>query len=139
MSNRTTIRRIPVAYVCTDALPGHELRVREVWFDAHAIRVEYVIVPALPAVRPETGTSTTLAWLWGGEDDAGNRYEECGGAYGPSADGERTEGVLSLCPSPYPTATRLELRLHPWTVVEPEEPTRCVFAVELRRGGPVSG
>jgi hypothetical protein len=33
-----------------------------------------------------------LGWSGCSRDDLGNEYEDVGGAYGPSADGERTKG-----------------------------------------------
>jgi hypothetical protein len=89
-----------------DLVPGHKLSVTDVGFDDVAVRIEYQIVPPLP--RGILGFS----WFGTARDDLGNRYDDVGGAFGPSADGERTEGTLSL-PLPVPHASVLYVRLLP--------------------------
>lgn len=87
-----------------DLVPGHRLSVTDVGFDDVAVRIEYDIVP--PLARGILGFS----WFGEARDDLGNVYEDVGGAFGPSADGERTEGTLSL-PLPVPEASVLYVRL----------------------------
>ncbi|MDP9379155.1 MAG: hypothetical protein M3Q29_03225 [Chloroflexota bacterium] len=116
-------QRIRLDYQCPDLIPGHVLRVSEVVLDEEAIRVEYSIEPALPNMPP-------IMWRWEARDDLGNRYEEAGGAYGPSRNGDRTEGVLSLTPLPAAGARLFSVILNPW--IESESETRqCSFDVDL--------
>ena len=99
----------PLSFVVVatpDLVPGHKLSVTEVGLDVVAVRVEYEIVP--PLARGILGFS----WFGEARDDLGNRYEDVGSAFGPSADGERTEGTLSL-PLPVPEASVLYVRLLP--------------------------
>jgi hypothetical protein len=87
-----------------EPMPGHSLSFVEVAVDDYAVRIEYEIVPAVAVRVPGLG------WSGCGRDDLGNEYEDVGGAYGQSADGERTEGTLSM-PLPVPDAKVLDVRL----------------------------
>jgi hypothetical protein len=51
-----------------------------------------------------------LGWSGCSRDDLGNEYEDVGGTYGPSADGERTEGTMSVA-VPAAEAKVLHVRL----------------------------
>ena len=87
-----------------EPMPGHSLSFVEVAVAEHAVRIEYEIVPAVATRVPGLG------WWGSARDDLGNEYEDVGGAYGPSADGERTEGTMSM-PLPAPEAKALDVRL----------------------------
>jgi hypothetical protein len=92
--------------------PGHSLSFVEVAVDEHAVRIDYEIVPAVAMRVPGLG------WSGCGRDELGNEYRDRGGSYGPSADGERTEGTMSM-ELPAPEAKVL----HVW--------------LELDEGGPL--
>ncbi len=109
-----------------DVPRGHDLHITGVGIDQHAIRVEYRLTPALkqPGGRP------AINWARHGYDDLGNVYDESGGAYGVSQDGQATDGVLSLTPIPSPRSYTLHLVLEP--VVASERDRRsCSFEVLL--------
>ena len=107
-------QHIPVDHTCPDLIPGHQLRVREVWLDEHALRVEYTITPALP---PGSGSGpppyAPLFWRWAAADDRGTAYTEAGGAYDLARDRHHTAGVLSLSPAPPPAARALRVVVQP--------------------------
>ena len=107
----------PVDAVFSDVPRGHELRITRVGVDEHAIRVEYKITPLLP--RP--GGRPAIHWRWQGSDDSGEAYVEAGGAHGPSADGQATDGVLSLTPIPTPGVHSLHIFLEPWITREGDQ------------------
>ncbi len=122
-------QHIRLDHQCPDLIPGHVLRLSEVVLDGEAIRVEYSIEPALP-IWDQTRNMPPIMWRWDARDDLGNRYEEAGGAYGPSRNGDRTEGVLSLTPLPAAGARLFSVILNPW--IESESETRqCSFDVDL--------
>lgn len=78
------------------------LTITSVLRDDFALRVNYEIVPPL---------SDVLLGPWGeADDDAGNRYDDCGGAFGHDAAKNRTDGTLSF-PLPAREATRLSARI----------------------------
>jgi hypothetical protein len=117
--------RVPVDHVCPNEIPDHELRIVEMAVDEHAIRVRYRITPMPPRL---------ISWRWRGIDDLGNEYDECGGAYGPSPDGESLEGVLSLRPLPQPGAKTFRFTLIPELPPHPAGHP-CVFEVVLTDEG----
>ena len=115
-----------------DVPRGHDLHIRGVGIDQHAIRVEYRISPTLE--RP--GGRPAINWRWRGNDDLGNAYGEAGGAYGVSQDGRATDGVLSLTPIPSPGSCTLRIVLEPLVPSENERHS-CSFevVVELPSAG----
>jgi hypothetical protein len=81
---------------------SHAMSITSVVLDKHGVRVSYEVVPPLTdAVFGPTGVA---------EDDLGNRYQDCGGAFGNPPTGSSTNGVLTL-PLPPSKATRLAVRL----------------------------
>jgi hypothetical protein len=78
----------------------------EVGVDEVGLRVEYAIAPPITMREPGIG------WLGYARDDLGNEYADLGGAYAPSAHGERTEGSL-IMPHPVDEARTLRVRLWP--------------------------
>ena len=133
MDIHTPERRILVNYACADLIPGRQLHVTEVMLDQYAIRIEYILTPPLPGVNPEAGDRPPIRWLWHGTDDLGNRYTDCGGAYGLSVDARSTRGVLSLQPLPPPEACSLRIVLNPWFRSELDA-RECAFDVDLSAG-----
>jgi hypothetical protein len=102
--------------------------VTELTTDEHAIRIRYTVTPALPMIDP--AGRPTAAWWWEATDDCDTRYRDVGGAYGPSRDGQRTEGVFSLDPLPPPEARTLRVVLHLNIRAEAHE-RECAFTVDL--------
>lgn len=115
---------------CLDLIPDRRLYLTRIMLDEHAIRIEYTIAPTLP-VWDRARDQPPIHWLWQAVDDLGNRYIDCGGAYGVSPDGESTEGVLSLQPLPPPEARSLRVVLSPWFENE-SDARECAFDVDLR-------
>jgi hypothetical protein len=70
-------------------------------------------------------------WRFYAVDNLGNEYTDGGGAYGLAEDGRRTDGVLSLQPTPPAEATSLRISLGPWTDRDPAEDVVCVFEIDL--------
>ena len=140
------VRRIPVDHTCPDLFPQRVLHVWEVcvehvlvdWTDdiVQQINIGYTITPSIPTrnVNPVTG-HWFVAWLWSAVDDVGTDYEDCGGAYGPSEDGQQTNGALTLRTFPPPTGARsLTITLSPsfdGGVTHRE----CSFTVDLLASG----
>jgi hypothetical protein len=122
-------RHIRIDHQCPGLIPERRLYLTRIILDEHAIRIEYVIVPALPIWDQARGRPP-IHWLWHAVDDLGNRYIDSGGAYGVSSDGESTEGVLSLQPLPPPDARSLRVVLSPWFQSE-SDARECTFDVDL--------
>jgi hypothetical protein len=70
---------------------------------------------------PRRGGRPAIHWRWDGSDDSGEAYVESGGAHGPSADGQATDGVLSLTPIPTPGVHSLHIVLEPWIAREGDQ------------------
>ncbi len=117
-------RRIPVNVVCLDLIPGHRLRVTHL---IEVLRMRYTITPALPTRDSSEYASPLYCW-WEATDDRGTRYSEGGGAFGPTRDGQRTEGVFSLTPLPPFDARELQVVLHMDRAALSGE---CAFTVDL--------
>jgi hypothetical protein len=125
-------RSIPVSHECAEAIPQHRLQITAVNLDEIAVRVEYRITPGIEDLRARARGSAPILWQWAGTDDLGNEYEQCGGAYGRSRDGQSTEGVLSLRPLPPEEARRLHVLIY--LNFKPElgiDYTFCEFDVDL--------
>jgi hypothetical protein len=93
MFDPTAFERIPLDFKVVDApdlLPGHQLRFTEVGLDGIGIRVEYTITPAI------SRAPGVLAWVGVARDALGLEWEDVGGAFGPSSDRHRTEGVMTF-------------------------------------------
>lgn len=122
-------RRIRVDRECPGLVPERTLCVRELVLDEHAIRLEYVISPALPDWNHARGLPS-INWEWRAHDDLGTAYEQAGGAYGMPPGSEDTEGVLSLTPLPPPGAQVLTVVLNPWFESEADA-RECQLDVDL--------
>lgn len=120
-------RNIPLEPLEATLPTGHHFLLREAYIDEHALRLEYSVRPVLP-MFPER---SLFSWNWAAVDDLGNFYESCGGAYGPEADGTRTDGVLSLRPFPPAEARRLTVGISPWDGPAFEIPTWLQFDLVL--------
>jgi hypothetical protein len=93
MSSGSSDERIPLRFdvaQAPDLLPGRTVRFIGVALDATGVRVEYEIEPAVPRAPGSVG------WVGVARDDLGNVWEDVGGAYGASPDGQRTEGVMTF-------------------------------------------
>lgn len=104
-------RQIKLDVVIRDLLPERTLRVTSVGMDEYALRVEYEITPPINPAGWEDAIKEGAAqyvWYLSGHDNLGNEYDDWGGAYGLSPDGQRTEGVRSL-PLPAANASWLDL------------------------------
>lgn len=137
------VRRIAVDHTCPGLFPQRVLHVWEVWFEhvlvnltdeiVQQINIEYTITPSIPTTNRDLATGHWfVAWLWFAVADVGTEYEDCGGAYGPSEDGQHTNGSLTLRKFPPPTnATSLTVTLKPrfWGETTSRE---CSFTVDLR-------
>lgn len=126
----TSERRLPIDFECPDVLPRHRVRVAYLTYDRDLIRLTYTITPPLPRVDPYAGGAPAILWWSEATDERGARYEDGGGAYGPSPDGERTEGRLTLVPRPPPDARELRVVLHATFPAEGRA-AACAFTVDL--------
>jgi hypothetical protein len=119
--------RVELEHICGNLVPGHVFLVSELTVDAHAIRVRYNLAPPLP--KSATGKPSVF-WVVEAVDNLGNRYQDAGGAYGLSADGRKTRGVLSLSPVIIQLAISLEVTVTASLAATGEE-HRCSFTVYL--------
>lgn len=133
-------RTVPVNRTCPDLIPGQVFNVLEANFDNYAIRVEYRITPGIDDLRKRTRGQPPIIWQWSATDDLGNEYEQCGGAYGPSRDGQSTEGVLSLRPLPPRDAKWLRVSVNPFFLPELNmKESACVVHIDLGTAQGVAG
>lgn len=86
----------------------HELTVSKLKLRNDSFTLHYSITP--PLADGETEETPLLPFLEA-NDDLGNEYLDWGGAYGPSPDGNSTEGSLTGQPGPPPEARVLLVRL----------------------------
>jgi len=87
--------------------------------------VRYEIQP--PVGREEPKHAAAIAWFLHASDDVGGSYQEGGGAFGASPDGNHTEGVRSLQPAPPDDVQRIDLSFFaPGTLEEPIRRLRIV-------------
>jgi hypothetical protein len=88
-------RRVDVDERFDDLIPGYAMAVTTVGFDRFAIRINYEITP------PTAPSEDVVRWEATATDDAGNSYEEAGGAFGkPLGRDDVIDGVRSLQPLP---------------------------------------
>ncbi len=104
-------RVIPVNQDWPEPVAQRRLRITDVRIDPEGIHVQYQIAPGIEDLREKTLPRPPFQWEWYARDNLGNAYEQCGGAYGRSPDGQSTRGTLSLRPPPSPEATRLHIYL----------------------------
>lgn len=76
----------------------YEICIVCLYVDTDAIRIKYEITPSINS--PEREGIPIITWWGYARDNHGGDYQSSGGASGPSADGERTNGVLSFVPLP---------------------------------------
>jgi hypothetical protein len=77
----------------------HKMVLLELSMKPDSFTVKYSITPPLP--------DDPMVYLWlEATDDLGNRYNNWGGAYGPSPDGQQTLGSITGQPA-LPVAARL--------------------------------
>ncbi|MGW3730054.1 hypothetical protein [Streptomyces sp. NPDC000851] len=85
----------------------HELAITRLKRADDSFTLHYTITPALP----DSDGGTPLLPVLTAEDDLGTEYDDRGGAYGPSPDGNRTHGSLTAHPALTPGASTLRVRI----------------------------
>lgn len=118
-----TSQRFTITHECAESVPGRVLRVDALVIDTSSTLVEYTITPAV--------AHGVLTWVGEAQDDAGNQYDDAGGAFGPCADGNCTHGVLTLTPAVPSSARWLRVAVDPQA--ESGGSSACVLVVPLRQ------
>lgn len=121
-------RQIAIDIACPNLIPGHRLQVPHLAYDpGDVLRLRYIITPTLPTQDASTYPSPIHCW-WEATDNLGTRYQGAGGAFGPSPDRQRTEGVFSLMPVPPTEARELRVTIQ---MGSPGPTSECAFTIDL--------
>jgi hypothetical protein len=89
----------------------HKLTIESFTVSSERMEIGYRLTPPLPQSRPDSDHEPYVFLALEAADDVGNRYLDSGGAFGPSVDGNATEGSLSVQPGPYADARSVTLHL----------------------------
>lgn len=104
----------------------YEIQIICLYVDTDAIRIKYEITPSINS--PERRGIPIITWEGYARDNHGGDYQGSGGASGPSADGKRTNGVLSFVPLPGEDVKRLDITMI-LALYGIDTETKCEFSV----------
>jgi len=129
---------IPIDVDLGEIIEGHHVVACALtWGHTVGASLSYVIVPAL---SDEEHDGFAWYWMLAASDDLGTEYlDNNGGAFGPSADGETTEGTRDIGGDIPIEASWLDLSFDPPGEWSPPTPWTREIRVDLHEEGPADG
>ena len=124
---------IPVEHDLGELIEGHHVIARSLtWGHTHGASLSYSIVPAL---SDEELARFDWCWMLDATDDLGTEYRDNnGGAFGPSDDGEATDGTRDIGGDIPMNASWLRLRFEAPSGWQPPKPWTRAIRIDLHEG-----